>query len=494
MPVTPGRTYTISAYARGTLKAGYRIQMAFRDSTGAYISTSTPTNIVNPSGWVRVSSTVTAPQNAAYMEGILYVGPSVLPQPGDTLDATGLLIEERPAPALPYFDGSSNDNTGIVYSWEGATDASVSNTKTSVTEVRRNICTNPTGNPGGSSTALGGGNSGGSIAMTATGGRIRPQTWSYTAGTTAGGDKGPQIRLNGLLTVGTTYTVSCYVKVTSLFTPEGMRIGFYDGSTWLGSSAYSTTLNAWTRLSFTFVATTTGGVAVVGAPQRSGITGVDFVLTDVLVEASSIVGDYFDGDTTPDADLTASWTGTKDNSASILSGVSIANTNGGFNNRSIVYRTWINGSVAIVPKSPTDGTSGATYASIPFNAIPGQTYTALATLTVSSSLTLGTDTNHRERIFVTNSTPFRGAGNALSPVSPNTPGTYSHRVMFTASGNTLDIRLGSGAAPDGGIVTWDNLCITAGVYTGPYLDGNTLNSKWRGTPHNSTSLGYPSNV
>jgi hypothetical protein len=52
-------------------------------------------------------------------------------------------------------------------------------------------------------------------------------------------------------------------------------------------------------------------------------------VTGALLEASPVLGDYFDGDTSPDPDLTPAWTGPVGASTSTLSGRLVARVSGG---------------------------------------------------------------------------------------------------------------------------------------------------------------------
>jgi hypothetical protein len=128
-----------------------------------------------------------------------------------------------------------------------------------------------------------------------------------------------------VVTAGETYTGSVYVFVN---TDRYLRIGinFRNSSgSYVGDSIGSDVFvpaNTWTRVSTTVVAPANAvraGVRIFqGATgNRTYITGTDFISYDaVLIEQGSMLGTYFDGDTTDTFTARNSWTGTANASTS----------------------------------------------------------------------------------------------------------------------------------------------------------------------------------
>lgn len=106
IPVIPGRTYTVSAYAKrgsvGSRNIGIRLDF-FEESSDATTLQTDITNITLTTTWQRVSVTATAPFNAYWVDiGLLTTNTGAV---GDTLRFDAILLEES-ATLGSYFDGS----------------------------------------------------------------------------------------------------------------------------------------------------------------------------------------------------------------------------------------------------------------------------------------------------------------------------------------------------------------------------------------------------
>lgn len=112
---------------------------------------------------------------------------------------------------------------------------------------------------------------------------------------------------------GLVYRVSIHVRPTASGTTSSLNIQFYNGGTFrssTGSSSVSMTSGGWTRISVTATApTSTTRIRTTVSTTGSG--QVD--LTGHLLEQTSTLGTYFDGDTAG-----ASWDGASGNSTSTL--------------------------------------------------------------------------------------------------------------------------------------------------------------------------------
>lgn len=117
-PVTTGEVYTVSSYWRVSRSqssmTANRMSIVPRDASGKALDTIYGVNNTGPiiaDEWNKLSATATMPENAAYVEirhAALFTNNTSL-QVGDTLDATGLLVEKSPI-LRPYFDGDTQVN------------------------------------------------------------------------------------------------------------------------------------------------------------------------------------------------------------------------------------------------------------------------------------------------------------------------------------------------------------------------------------------------
>ena len=131
LSVQPGKYYTASAYLRAS--SGGKLSsvgVSWHDSGHAIIGAEVYVfgEYFQPNVWTRLSGTRLAPDGAAYVRFMFDIatGPSdILWAPGDTLDASGLLIEEG-AVLRSYFDGGSSDVGPESYAWTGEVYASTS--------------------------------------------------------------------------------------------------------------------------------------------------------------------------------------------------------------------------------------------------------------------------------------------------------------------------------------------------------------------------------
>lgn len=123
-PVTGGKTYTFSAYTRGSIATQNRPHVEWYDAGNTKIVTNVGQVISTPiNTWQRVSITATAPSNA--VRGLFVWGPyppsgSPTAVVGQTLDFDGVMITEG-ATLYNYADGSSTN-----WVWNGTPNGSTS--------------------------------------------------------------------------------------------------------------------------------------------------------------------------------------------------------------------------------------------------------------------------------------------------------------------------------------------------------------------------------
>lgn len=137
IPVTAGKTYTVSVFVRHNSIGTKTYEILLRwfsqvaTSGGAQVGTDqigAAVSVADGTGWTRLAITVTAPAGALAMLAyprLQLAATGAIPV-GATQDGTGLLIEEAPAPAGAYFDGAADDTASTDYSWTGTAHASTS--------------------------------------------------------------------------------------------------------------------------------------------------------------------------------------------------------------------------------------------------------------------------------------------------------------------------------------------------------------------------------
>lgn len=195
-------------------------------------------------------------------------------------------------------------------------------------------------------------------------------------------------------------------------------------------------------------------------------------------------GGYFDGNSSPDPDLTASWTGPVDGSASILTGVAVTGVPS-IPDRCLAIRSskTVDG-VAYPLRLIARGTSNDTYVavSIPAPARTGGTVVA---------------TRYQGAVIANASARALWVGNPAQ-VTPlvNEVGARECRLSFGALTDSYTARLYHGGAQGSPDVYWALPGIFTGTYDGPSFSGSTaprdegaawVSFSWDGAPDASTS-------
>ena len=240
-------------------------------------------------------------------------------------------------------------------------------------EVRRNLVTQPRSTEGRAVMGISGGPSsgwGGTAAHLSviadhtapSGGGFITRLTHDSAGTTSnGGDLGYGVGVR--IALNTPYTQSVFVRSSAPLVVRPMAQILTSTSTSAGAFVGQTlqlTPGEWTRLSLTASVSAetayawrldTDSAAAVAYPAG---TTLDF--DAAMVEQSSELRPYFDGSYSPDADLTPSWTGTENASASVLSGA-MASSFVGSNSFRIASTQWpVDGtSVRVIPSGNSNG-------------------------------------------------------------------------------------------------------------------------------------------
>lgn len=313
----------------------------------------------------------------------------------------------------------------------------------------------------------------------------------YTS--TATGQPGAKNQISGGVTSGDTvaWSVWVYSSVAVTLRPYWERTSptYVGGS---GGTTFDVVANTWTKISFAYLFNATqadpAGSFGFGFLATTNFNSGDYIVCDeILVEKSTVVGTWFSGATASGNDFTYAWAGTVNDSASnqksfYMAGVSSQNC------FVITSTDWsLNGtkSARVIP-----GLTSSTDTSLNLNVtLENKTYTLLATCRVKAPQTGTPDATRARRIQLF----YTGTGASQSAQAPNAVGIYPLSVTFKVTDYTQynSLRLYNGASAGNGDIWWDNIMLVEGAYSGDYVDGTKAFSKWDGTAHASTSVGYP---
>lgn len=289
---------------------------------------------------------------------------------------------------------------------------------------------------------------------------------------------------------GEVWTLSAYVRANIAFRAS-ISVAFYNAEVQVGSTADSAVLfgstGQWVRPSVTVTVpagvTTMGIVSLSAQTQVNPTTGTEVAwMTDGLCEKVDTLGDFFSGSqASTDIDLTPSWVGTANASASVLRGSGVAWVGGEYGVVAISSTLWKKSgarSLRLIPVSTGAATyvlaagssTGMTGMGVTF--VAGRTYTVIGTIRQSAAQTGTLWAYARALTMWANSTPG-GPDNLLaaSESSPNEPGAHEVRLTFTlpAGADKAYLLVTNGASKGNGEVWWDDLAIVEGAYTGPYF-------------------------
>lgn len=474
-----GRTYTLSAYVAPSVAQRLRILVEFRDSGGGVIGTSLGGVSTDFAAGQAQRLAVTGQAPIGAVSARLLISPASggngQPWPtGASCTITAAMIEERPA-LLPFFYGGTIDNTSIAYSWEGAANASASIARASVVEVRRNLCQRPVGVAAVDISGYSGAN--GAVV-----------TWDSGLLVDVAGGTATDSGLN--LTVGTAIpdpgvglaTIS--MDVTGVVADE-WRISAQ--GPWVNnvnqSGAYvAVGVGETKRISFTIDVKAASVVRALYLLRRTMGSSGRVRVRNVLFEVGGVAHPFFDGDATPDADLTPAWTGTANASPSVLYGTKVGVATS--ESQQSIFTSG-RGTTMRSLRALRTGTASNNWAVFAQNLpnIPGRTYTILVRLYSNeavSNVGISLDRSGYSGITFTNG-PLNGSRAA--------------RLVYVgndaAAGVNARMALVTPPADVGKSVWIEQFAVIEGNYTGPYIDGDMPGCIWRGAPHASVSVGYP---
>lgn len=408
---------------------------------------------------------------------------TVTKHPGGTAYTLDNLLVVEGTYIESYFDGDTAPTSDYIATWDGVEHASISTVSTT---------------PIASWTGVNGAGVYRSSQQTKSG--------VYSGKVVCDGTLSRQgIHLFNLPTVSASniYTASAWILAES---GKNIQIGIQERTatggvvgTTLGSNVSAT--GSWQRISATRTFGSTGtkaDVFIYNVDATSHIMYVD----DVLVELSSSVQDYFDGNTGNAGDFLYSWTADANESTSYAYGVGVNAVDAGSGRVAIQSTEWAgtrSKSARVIPiatSAMTDSELGIVVAgtNVTSDAVlleRNQTYTILATLRLKAAQTGTIDSSRARRIWF--STNGGTSVTASSASSTNAAGVYSHSLTITttSSGDNA-VYLGNGTEAGGGDAWWDSVAVVKGVYSGSYFDGSLPNSGdlsyvWNGLEEESTS-------
>lgn len=251
---------------------------------------------------------------------------------------------------------------------------------------------------------------------------------------------------------------------------------FAESDTWVTKSAVVTVPPATTEMRVAIRSST------------PGTAGSTLDMSCLLVEAINAVLPYFDGSTNDGFDtasLTPAWTGTADNSASVLNGVVPTSALSRYGSG------WA-GSVWQSKESPAHG---ASFARMLIKSV-GSSGNGIFEITDTSGTSSG-----EQLTFVTNVRSSRGM-NVVRQYYGSSGWVANDGTQALASGEWTSVRrtvtsvtsnqraafaTSIGQVQPGDIIDIDNHMVVKGSYTGDYFDGNSQNAVWTGSPNASTS-------
>lgn len=308
---------------------------------------------------------------------------------------------------------------------------------------------------------------------------------SYSAG--AGN---PGIIVMPLPDVSSTYTFSAWVYNEGP-TEETIALALK------GASSGGSTLvppGVWTKLSWTYTTPASLGAGNdfgvrIASPTSTG----SFLSTSVLIEKLPTLNAYFDGSTAASGDFTHTWAGASHNSASYQWGTTLRTIGTSGSGQAIQSSDWsATGTKSL--RLLTKVSNGQPEAGLPTSNLEfGKTYTILAKLRINK-VSSSSATRSRRINFYHSQNNQASFTEAPGAASPNAIGVYDHRHVIAIPPNTTHIYLRLGGHSSNAFEAdawWDDIMIVEGVYTGEYVDGDKPFSRWEGTAHNSTSVGYP---
>lgn len=487
--VTPGVTISSSVKVMSSVERNLRIRFRYNGGFGDFFSS----NVLVPANTVTtLTHSHTPPAGATTVAvTVIYGTDQAAFTTGQWIEGSESLMEVASTPG-PYFDGATAAAGDFTYAWSGTANSS--------TSLQRAPSVAPWLQSGSSV-----------LYQSVT----SPYLGTKCAAVATKGANGDGLyHADITITAGTTYTFSSWIKLTSSVPTMSGVLRWKDTpgnivSDGGGTVHTSLVVGSWVRVSVT-------GVAPTGATKLQAMwriyathTSTTFYVDACMVEASTVATPYFDGSFVAAGDFTHNWTGTVNASGSEQRALMIPSL-GSSRSASLP-----DGKFFVFQSTSEDGAKMAKWLSP-----AGTTTTSWRVASINGSSSQGwtvgpVKTNGVYTLWFRYRSSGWGSGqtfqtqiadgtslNAVvaydASVPLNATGWQEYRRTFTAIRDAtvasqiyISLPTVPQAATDG-IFEIKEWMLVPGTYTGDFINPiqNSL-SKWEGTAHASTSIGYP---
>lgn len=444
------------------------------------------------------NTTVTAPTAGRYVFSMYVYIPTTSTLAGRTVSV------DREGGTATVSSVSQNNATLVAGSWvrfSVTKDVTVAGTVVLVARLsgslltirdRTNLCPNPSFETNTTDWATGGGTCTNTrIAGTIAGG---VGSWSLSAVSLITGQYGPSISAGTMpLVAGATYTVSAQcLRLTGTRTYR-VLINWWNSTPaiFATSSGTADACATSTRLSVTATAPAGAVNFSIGVQSfTTGAIGDSHQVDAVLVEQSSTLNSYFDGNTTG-----STWTGTTNNSTSTLPRINLC-PNPSFESNNTTSWTPFLSSFTATAGTIAGGTGSYSATSIASGTASYGPFFQYFTPTVGTSLTVsayclrtvGSRSYRWDMQFYNGGTFLSVASGTASTCATSTRLSVTGTVPATCT-NVLIIltSTGTGALSDAHQI--DSVLLEESSTLNTYFDGSTDGgASWTGTVNNSTSI------
>lgn len=492
---TAGVTYTFSCWVRSSVATTGNVflESLEHDSSNNYLQLSTTVSRSNlplqANTWTRLYITFTTLNPKVVNSGVRVSAPGLGNIAGAVFDTVMPMCEEGAVVGEPFSGSTSPDPDNYAAAWEGTPNGSPSYL------YDRDFTAAWSGAAHQSPSSL----RGISVTYAATGTPSLNKTYRTTTNEGHGAkalNVGPT---NGIRITTGTFPVVSGETYTVLFRVWGSGART-DGILELDTNySKKVTFNISTEPTWVRGTVTMGNTGnsnrqfvVSGAP-----VGYWIVVDRFLIIKGNYLGDYFDGDASPDPDMTASWAGAVDGTESILSAIPVTG-HAGTNRFAIQSDSWTargeGKSCRILPYQDS------TDAFVELNDLPSSDWSAYAGKTITARAvahwdeTLPNANRPNFRVIATWGANSYTVINPISTVEASAaPGTYVVKSVYELPSDLIRVdffRFMSKQQRPTGIDVWvDDVTITEGNYTGEYWDGDKPPTLRKNLCSDPTTLG-----
>lgn len=485
--VQPSTTYSMSAWVFHESVDPSSQNQAFAHS-GVTSQASYP---AVQGAWARYSWTYTTDSNAVQNPFGFRLGGT--PSSSASYLITGIMVEPV-MKSEDYFDGSTPLalRTNLVPNPTAVTSAAWFTANTVPVSFSVNNSGGPVGTPYARSTVTGTATGTGYFAVAH--GSVTPSQWAPA-------------------TPGQTYTISAYVRATMVNYQQPLirlRWKLASGVTIKDEpfvTATGTSSGQWVRLSATGVAPANTSyvelmAGYINLDQSTLVVGDTLDVSAFMMEQSSVLGTYFDGNTAPSAPVAYGWRGAANTSLAYAYSTDLTYMwNGPTNGSESLMRA---NSVADYFRSGSDS-GGAQIITEGSSKILRYIYKSEINAIAVNSTAMSNQASMLDKVY-TVSARVRSSVN-LSAVRVRLNGangpsvnlvagqwqTLTFTTTYAGSGYTGVWSPAIGSGNYGQYIDVADFMVVEGTYTGPYFDGSKPSSgdfiyTWAGTPDNSASV------